>query len=137
DFCEKFKNLLLRSIFQHFNFVYNNLEKGLISNNHYLSNLIALGSGSIFLQSSESEYLSKKGKIIEKFIKKEITKDVFSQINEDGIFYEDSFNYHVFNTEMLMLLEEIFAVNNKNLDLDKSVMKNIKIPILDFYNETE
>jgi len=89
------------SLFQHFTYLQNNLEKGINTNNHYLSNLVGL----IWL----SIYFEKNNTL--KFSVKELLNELSYQISDDGFSYEDSIGYHSLNLEMI-LFTLIFMDNN-------------------------
>jgi hypothetical protein len=93
-----FKVKVRDSIFQHANFILNNLEISFrsLNGNHYFSNLVGL----LFI----SAYYGLQGESIHwwKYAKKEFYKEARKQFFKDGSNYESSTAYHCLMTEMLI-----------------------------------
>lgn len=95
-----------KSLYLHGRFIFNNLEnKGEISGNHYLSDIVGL----IWLGVYFSEFIicdreeSNNPQSWLSFGIKELEKEMFVQVNEDGTDYEASTSYHRLVTEMLLV----------------------------------
>ncbi len=91
-----------RSLYLHGKFIYNNLEKGFINNNHYFSDLVGLIWLGIYF--SNFKYI-KKSNGPEKWLKfgiEELEIEMEKQVYEDGCDYEASTAYHCLVTELLL-----------------------------------
>ncbi len=94
---QKFFNLFLKSMNEHGNHIYNNLENLQSNNsNHYIGNLFGLFFiALIFSLFHESKkWLS--------FAQKELEKEIYDQTFEDGWGFESSVPYHKLITEMFL-----------------------------------
>ncbi len=97
-----FRRLLLRSLFLHGEFVYQNLEKGDVNGNHYLSD----GAGLVFVglffrHTPQGRRWLAQGKTI-------VFDEMLLQVSEDGVDYEQSTSYQrlvleLFQTSYLLL----------------------------------
>ena len=93
---DSFANIVERSLWQHGFFIRNNFEKTIpYSNNHYTSDLVGLlYLGQLFCN-------SKRGNRWKKLAKKELEKEILTQVLPSGVHYEKSVSYHRMMTEML------------------------------------
>lgn len=96
---EYFYDVINNSLFLHGKHIFNNLEKKVISNNHYLSNLVGLIWLGIYF--SKCNISSEPKEWLEYGIN-ELEKEILVQIYADGSLYEGSTYYHCFVTEMLL-----------------------------------
>ncbi|WP_432407023.1 alginate lyase family protein [Wukongibacter sp. M2B1] len=91
-----------RSLYLHGEFIYNNLEKGIINNNHYFSDLVGLIWLGIYFCNFKA---IKKSNAPEKWLKfgiQELEIEMEKQVYEDGCDYEASTAYHCLVTELLL-----------------------------------
>lgn len=93
---DSFAKTIERSLWQHGFFIKNNLEKSVpYSNNHYTSDLVGLlYIGQLFND-------SRRGKGWKRKAKKELEKEILTQVLPSGVHYEKSVSYHRMMTEML------------------------------------
>ncbi|MFA5603121.1 MAG: alginate lyase family protein [Bacilli bacterium] len=98
-------------IYKHAIYIWNNLEKGLNTNNHYLSNLIGLIWISIYFNKSNNKALKRDSRKWLRFALRQLDIELGYQIYDDGFSYEDSTSYHCLNLEMLLLTIDVL---NKN-----------------------
>jgi hypothetical protein len=104
EFWSKFN----KSLYLHGKFIFKNLEnKGEVTGNHYLSDI----GGLIWLGIYFGE-LDNNSKLWLDFGIKELEKEMFVQVNEDGTNYEASTSYHRLVTE-LFLITTILCNNNE------------------------
>lgn len=118
-------NLINSFIEKHFLYITNNFEKGFNSNNHYLSNLVAvIWCLVLFVKlKSKKKYVSD----LQKYIK-ELIKEIKIQMYNDGWFYEDSIPYHALNTEMIMAVNKMLSLNGlHNSELNSLCLKAYKV----------
>jgi Heparinase II/III-like protein/Heparinase II/III N-terminus len=103
-FNEKEIEQLNNIIYQHYVFIKNNLEKGLNSNNHYLSNLVGLIWVTLFFikNPQRSKYQKKTSEKDLQFALFQLEEELKYQVYSDGFSYEDSTSYHCLNLEMLL-----------------------------------
>ncbi len=94
SWTDAFSRKFFSSLADHGRFIYNNLEYGLVNNNHYLADIVGLiFLGVLFPEFKEAEKWKKKGILgIEKEMKK--------QVYEDGVDFEASIPYHRLATEL-------------------------------------
>lgn len=124
---KKIQKKINNTLYQHYIYIYNNLEKGINTNNHYLSNL----SGLIWL----SIYFNKSKSL--NFAVKELNKELNHQVYNDGFSYEDSIAYHALNTEMLvftmifMQMNDVSCNNSISHTIKKMVIALDKLSSLD------
>lgn len=135
-FLDKFNN----SLFQHGEYIYLNLEKGIgYLNNHYISDLTGLLYLGIYFK--DLNFYKVKNWI--QYAQKEIEKEMFIQNNDDGTNYETSTSYHRLVTELMFFSTIIAKKNNiyfsENLlnrlekmfeFLSKIIKSNGKIPMI-------
>lgn len=95
-FWEKYN----KSLFIHGDFIFKNLDKGTINNNHYLSNLVGLIWLGIYF--NNLNYENEKSKKWLDFAIKELEIEMDKQIFSDGFDYESSTAYHCMVTEFLL-----------------------------------
>jgi hypothetical protein len=110
-----FRRVLLRSLFLHGEFVFVHLEKGDVNGNHYLSD----GAGLVFLglffrHTPSGRRWLKLGKSI-------VLDEIFRQVSEDGVDFEQSTAYHrlvleLFLTSYLLLEKYGERVAEPNLE---------------------
>jgi hypothetical protein len=98
-------------IYEHGIYIWNNLEKGLNTNNHYLSNLVGLIWIAIYFEGANHNYLRYISRRYLNFALKQLNYELQYQIYEDGFSYEDSVSYHGLNTEMILLTINILEKN--------------------------
>ncbi|MFF2588517.1 alginate lyase family protein [Peribacillus butanolivorans] len=99
-------------LFMHGEFIYKNLEKSKISNNHYLSNLVGLIWLAIYFRN-----ISYKKNISEKWLEfglSELEIEMQNQVYEDGCNFEASTAYHCLVTELLLYTSVLCSHNNIN-----------------------
>ncbi len=109
--CDETINKINNLIYKHAIYIWNNLEKGLNTNNHYLSNLVGLIWVGVYFKGSHNKNLRKASEKWLKFALKQLDYELRYQIYDDGFSYEDSVSYHCLNLEMLLLTIDIL---NKN-----------------------
>jgi hypothetical protein len=109
---ENFIKAINNFIKTHGDYIWHNLEKGITTNNHYLSNLIGLIWIAIYFRGSSNDKLKRISQKYLKFSIKQLKYELNYQINKDGLSYEDSLSYHGLNTEMLLLTINILDRNN-------------------------
>jgi hypothetical protein len=102
SFWQKF----IYSLYQHAIYLEFNWEKHLPTNNHYLSDLIGYFYLCFFF--SNSKHFKKRLRKIYK----EILKEFFKQIQEDGSTYEGSTNYHKLTYEIFLHFYLLCKTNN-------------------------
>lgn len=102
---DKDRTLYSKFIYEHFLFIYYNLEKNVqgYSGNHYLSNLIGL------IIISNRFIPSSFDKKIIKYAISELDKELNIQFNNDGSYFENSTMYHRLATEMIFFMLEILS----------------------------
>lgn len=98
-------------IYKHGIYILNNLEKGLNTNNHYLSNLVGLIWIGIYFKDTKDKKLRLMSKKMLKFSIKQLKYELKYQIYNDGFSYEDSISYHGLNTEMMLMTITILEKN--------------------------
>jgi len=99
-----------KSLFFHGDFIYNNLEKGYPSNNHYMSNLVGLVWIGLYFKN-----LNYKSKKINKwlcFALNELEIEIENQVYDDGFNFEASTAYHCLTTELLLYTSILCSKNN-------------------------
>lgn len=87
-------------------FIKNNLEWAPVRGNHYLADIVGLFYLGIVFKNNSA------GKSWSEFSKKELEKEIFLQITEDGLDFEGSLSYHRLVTE-LFLYSFIFGKDNR------------------------
>lgn len=108
---ERIINKVNNMIYNHATYIWNNLEKGLNTNNHYLSNLIGLIWSGVYFKQSNDKKLRRNSRRYINFGLKQLDHELGYQIYDDGFSYEDSTSYHCLNLEMLLLTIDVL---NKN-----------------------
>ncbi|CAH7385427.1 hypothetical protein VCHA37P191_60168 [Vibrio chagasii] len=109
------KKIVRRFIIDHYAYLINNLEKSKYghTNNHYLSNIIAL------------HLLAEHLQLDTFFTKNEISNELRKQFHDDGSNFEGSTHYHFLSTEMIfwlkMLSRELSSCECLNTTLDKAL----------------
>lgn len=119
------ENEILKQIYDHEFYLKNNLEKGLNSNNHYLSNLVGLLYINIFLRGNNKNFKSNSYIKEMQFLIKELNKELEYQVYNDGFSYEDSISYHALNLEMIISVLSLLKINNINISNIK-VIKDLE-----------
>jgi len=105
EFHKKYIQLLIL----HGEHICKNLEnKGFVNGNHYISNLVAL----IYVTNILPFF--KNSKKWMKFAIKELKKEMESQVNKDGLHFEDSISYHRLVSELFLHASYILVKTNKN-----------------------
>lgn len=125
--------LMNKWLYLHGDFIFKNLEKESISNNHYLSNLAGLFWIGLYFRNFKEKKDPEKWL---KFAKLELEKEILLQVYEDGCSYEGSTAYHCFVTEILLFTSILGSYNENpfsdifNLRIEKmsEVMMNITKP---------
>ncbi|WP_404459789.1 alginate lyase family protein [Sutcliffiella horikoshii] len=112
SFNKEMRIKLNELIYMHGVYVWNNLEKGLSTNNHYLSNLVGLIWIGVYFKGSKLIHFNNISKKYLKFAFNQLIYELQYQINDDGFSYEDSVSYHGLNTEMILLTLNILEKNN-------------------------
>ena len=113
-----FNKVLLKSIYEHLDFISKHVEISDINGNHLISNASALVAGGIFL--------GNKGKALKwnelgwRILNYELDKQVYS----DGVNYEGSIPYHRLVTELLFL-----AVQSREINTQKTNKRFRKVLI--------
>lgn len=116
-----------KCLFLHGEFIYNNLEKSKISNNHYLSNLVGLIWLGIYFRN-----INYKKNISEKWLKfglSELEIEMQKQVYEDGCNFEASTAYHSLVTELL-LYTSVLGRHNKiqfTIEFEKKLEKMCEV----------
>lgn len=110
------KRIINESLYQHGIYITNNLEKGFITNNHYISNLVGLIYIGIYFRGIKNKKLNQVGNKWIKFSIKQLLIELEYQVKEDGFIYEDSISYHCLTTEMVMICRKILEKNNIEVD---------------------
>lgn len=109
---EDLKGILNKSLYEHGEYIYNNLEKNIKnSNNHYIADLVGLIWIGMYF-----EDLHWRNKTINKWLTyalKELEKEIDNQILKDGVNYEISIPYHCLVTEMIVYTVIMLEKNNK------------------------
>ncbi|MFL0246141.1 alginate lyase family protein [Candidatus Clostridium stratigraminis] len=109
---KKFWNKFNKSLYLHGEFIFKNLEnKGLVTGNHYLSNIVGLIWLGLYFKDFEDPRGKNAPKLWLDYGIKEIEKEMLTQVNEDGTDYEASTAYHRLVTEMFLLTT---IICNKN-----------------------
>lgn len=93
---DKFEKIFMKSIYEHGEFIINNLEyDGIRSSNHYLANLAGLAFAAAYLPSDEitDAWLV--------FAVQELIEEVRKQFYEDGTNFEGSTSYHCLSSEIV------------------------------------
>ncbi|MFL0267490.1 alginate lyase family protein [Candidatus Clostridium radicumherbarum] len=123
DIGKKFWNKFNKSLYLHGEFIFKNLEnKGLVTGNHYLSNIVGLIWLGLYFKDFEDPNGKNAPKLWLDFGISEIEKEMLVQVNEDGTDYEASTAYHRLVTE-LFLLTTIFCNKNDIKFSDKYMSK--------------
>ena len=105
-----------KSLFLHGQFIFNNLENGRISNNHYLSNLVGLIWLGVYFKG-----FSYKKSTSEKWLKfgmAELEVEMKKQVYEDGFSFEASTGYHCLVLELLLYTSVLCGNNNTRFSND-------------------
>lgn len=112
------RRLYSKFIYEHFLFIYYNLEKNPkgYSGNHYLSNLVGL------IIISNRFILSSFDIKIVNYVISEIDKELRIQFSGDGSYFENSTMYHRLATEMVYYMLEI--CNKFETSLTNETLKN-------------
>ncbi len=111
-------------VYNHGFYIWNNLEKGLNTNNHYLTNLIGLIWISIYFKGFESNELNRLSEKYYNFSMSQLLQELEYQISNDGFSYEDSVSYHAYNTEILLFT---YAVMSRNgIDVPSGYSRKLK-----------
>lgn len=125
---EDFWNIFNTSIYNHAKFIRNNLENlGVNTGNHYLSNIVGLLFCSIYLRNINDRFMRTNIKNWIKFSVKELEKEIFIQVNNDGTNYEASTSYHRLVTELF--LHAYIIGNNNNIKFSNSYKERLKLMI--------
>lgn len=104
---------IIEQLLNHKLYIENNLEKGLNSNNHYLSNIIGLIYIYIFMEAEvemQHRFNLTYGKKIKSLLK-ELNSELNYQVYSDGFSYEDSISYHALNLEMIVSILNLLKLN--------------------------
>jgi len=128
---DSFAKLVLRSLYEHAFFIYNNLERSLPYNgNHYTSDIVGLlYLGWVFKE-------TKEGKKWFDFAVEELKADIRLQVLPCGMHYERSISYHRLMTE-LYLYSLIFLdhIGCKITDVDINLRVKKMIRFIDVYTK--
>ncbi len=100
---------LLCSLYDHGVYIRHNLEITLRSGNHYIANLVALIYLGIFF------YDTRIGKRWTRFAERELEKEMFNQVIEDGTDYEKSISYQCLVVELLTAACVLLELNGFKL----------------------
>ncbi len=110
-----FRRAMLRSLYSHGEFIVQHLERGDVNGNHYLSD----GAGLVFLgvffrHTADGRRWLELGRSI-------VTDEIFNQVSDDGVDFEQSTAYHrlvleLFLTSYLLLERHGVEVPKANLD---------------------
>lgn len=122
---------LTNIIIKHGIYISNNLEKGLNTNNHYLSNLVGLVWIGVFLKGTNNSGVNR---LSEKWIDlalKQLKLELDYQVYDDGLSYEDSLSYHGLNTEMM--LYTVIILENHGYDYSLTIRKTTHKMLDSFY----
>lgn len=119
----KYEKNIFISIHEHIHFIYKNLENtSRIKNNHYLSNLVGLIWGSVYLQ---KEYrLDDKTDGYLGFALSELANELREQILPSGYDYEMSTYYHAFVSELIT--NTLIMLKQNNIDFPETIEKKAK-----------
>lgn len=96
------------SLYMHGEFIFNNLEKGEVNNNHYISNLVGLIWLGVYFRNLNEVNASKWLE----FGITELEVEIEKQVYKDGFNYEASSAYHCFVTELLLYTSILCDRNN-------------------------
>lgn len=109
EFWVKFNKVL----YLHGSFIMNNLENKGLTSNHYLSDLAGLIFLGLYFKDFEFE-ISKdsNSKIWLEYGLKELESEMFIQVNEDGVCYEDSTSYHRLDSELFLIPAILCKLNH-------------------------
>ncbi|QZY55330.1 alginate lyase family protein [Crassaminicella profunda] len=110
-------------LYLHGKFIYKNLEKGTINNNHYLSDLVGLVWLGIYFKNFNKE----KSNIPKEWLDygvKELEIEIQKQVYEDGCNYEASTAYHCLVTELL--LYTIILCDKNHINFSHEFMTKIE-----------
>lgn len=117
---DSFKNTFYDCLYEHCNFIYNNLEYSeKLTSNHYLANVAGLLIASLYLKEtpeSDKWVLFSINEIINEFKK---------QFYDDGGNFESSSGYHRLSLEMIIYsVPYIIGFYNKDKDRFRKIFKN-------------
>lgn len=87
-------------LYMHGNFIFNNLEKGEINNNHYISDLVGLIWLGLFFKNWNDKNNNAQRWL--EFGMSELEIETNIQVYDDGFDYESSTSYHGLVTELLL-----------------------------------
>ncbi len=105
----EFETYLLREIYNHGNFIVNNLEdRGEYSNNHYMANIVGL----LFVASIFKNNSNTNRWLV--FSYKEFKKIINTQFYNDGTNFESSTCYHCLSAEMVIYGAAVIIGLSKN-----------------------
>lgn len=107
----EFINVLIKTIYEHGKYIYDNLEinfRNFDSGNHYLTNIVSLLYISYFI-------VTKETKKWWNFAEKEFSNLLKEQFSCDGSYYEGSTNYHRLATELSILGASILVRKNNKI----------------------
>lgn len=121
-YIKSIQQTIIKIIYQHIKYiVYNYENTGNMPNNHYISNLVGVIWGSVFLLRGFNILEVKK------YLKDAINcleKEIDRQVNLDGSDYENSTYYHCFVTELLS--ETICMLKKNGYSLSNSSEEKVK-----------
>ena len=124
---KEFWTMFNKSLYLHGRFIYKNLEnKGDLTGNHYLSNIVGLVWLGLYFGSFTVNDLKRKNNP-EKWLEfglKELENEMFVQNNSDGTNYEASTSYHRLVTELYLLTT--LLCNKNYVYFTKEYMKRLE-----------
>lgn len=109
DIDEEFWIKINQWLYMHGDFIFHNLEKGEINNNHYLSDLVGLVWLGLYFRESTNRK-NKAQKWLD-YGMTELEGEIKKQVYNDGFNYESSTSYHGLVTELLLYTS---VLSNKN-----------------------
>lgn len=127
---QEFWNKLNKSLYLHGRFIMNNLEnKGSITNNHYLSNVVGLVWLGLYFKGCKfkSRRIKDNPDVWFKFGLSELEKEMRVQVNEEGTDFEASTSYHCLVTEML--LYTLLFCSRNNIFFSKEYLRKLEAMI--------
>ena len=109
---------LFKGLLAHGRHIFSNLEWGLTTHNHYLSNLVGLiYLGLMFPEFREAERWLRWGL-------KGLEREIFVQVYPDGLDYEASTSYHRLVTELF--LSAVFLCRRNNIFVSDKVLARLE-----------
>lgn len=120
---------LHKIIFEHVFFISSDYEnKGDFPNNHYLSNLVGVIWGAVYLYKN---YRSNRAFLCLQDAMSRLKSEALRQICPDGFDYEFSTYYHCFVSELISETQNLLVLNNINVPIELNYTMKKMIDICD------